>query len=103
MGIRTAMLAFAGAAVAAAVFVPSAHAAGGNADAAKACQQGGYAGLERTDGSTFGNAGACVSYAAGGGRLQAKGTDAASTTTTTAPTYEETPGEGDDGGEEGDA
>lgn len=41
---------------------------GGNSAAAKACQQGGYAGLVRSeDGSRFKNAGDCTSYAARGG------------------------------------
>ena len=35
--------------------------AGGNADAAHACQQGGYASLLGSDGTTFQNAGECMS------------------------------------------
>ena len=41
----------------------------GNSDAAKACQQGGYANLVGADGTQFANAGECVSYAARGGTL----------------------------------
>ena len=44
-------------------------------DAAKACQQGGWKHLYRTDGTGFKNQGDCVSYAAHGGTL--------TTTTTT--------------------
>lgn len=44
-------------------------AAGGNSDAAHACQKGGYLELFRTDGTGFDNTGACVSYAAHGGVL----------------------------------
>jgi hypothetical protein len=53
----------------AAVSLPTATAAapGGNNSAAKACQQGGYASLVRSDGSRFANVGECVSYAAHGG------------------------------------
>jgi hypothetical protein len=48
--------------------VAQVHAADpGNSDAAKACQQGGYLGLLGSDGTTFSNTGACVSYAARGG------------------------------------
>ena len=46
-------------------------AAGGNSAAAHACQKGGYATLQRTDGTLFNNVGACVSYAAQGGTLEA--------------------------------
>jgi hypothetical protein len=42
---------------------------GGNSDAARECQKGGYATLYRTDGSPFTNAGECTSYAAQGGVL----------------------------------
>ena len=38
-----------------------------NADAAHACNNGGYANLRRVDGSAFKNVGECVSYAAKGG------------------------------------
>jgi hypothetical protein len=41
----------------------------GNSDAAKACQQGGYANLVGADGTQFANTGECVSYAARGGTL----------------------------------
>ena len=44
-----------------------AAAAGGNAAAAHACQQGGYLGLVGSDGETFSNTGECVSFAAHGG------------------------------------
>jgi hypothetical protein len=40
---------------------------GGNSPAAHACQQGGYLSLVGSDGTTFDNVGACVSYAAHGG------------------------------------
>jgi hypothetical protein len=40
---------------------------GGNSAAAHACQQGGYLSLVGSDGTTFKNVGACVSYAAHGG------------------------------------
>src|SRR5579862_9889612 len=42
---------------------------GGNSAAALLCQQGGYANLMRTDGTSFSNTGQCVSYAAHGGQL----------------------------------
>jgi len=38
-----------------------------NSDAADACRNGGYASLNRTDGSSFNNVGECVSYGAHGG------------------------------------
>lgn len=41
-----------------------------NSDAAHACQKGGFLTLVRADGSTFRNAGDCVSYAAEGGELR---------------------------------
>ena len=44
---------------------------GGNSAAAHACQDGGYANLEGTDGTLFSNVGDCVSYAAHGGTLVA--------------------------------
>lgn len=44
---------------------------GGNSAAAHACQDGGYANLEGTDGTLFSNVGNCVSYAAHGGTLVA--------------------------------
>jgi hypothetical protein len=47
----------------------TAGAGGGNSDAAKACQQGGWQTLVRQDGTGFKNAGDCVSYAAQGGGL----------------------------------
>jgi hypothetical protein len=53
--------------VAACVFaVASASAGGGNSDAAKMCQKGGWQNYARADGTTFKNTGACVSYAAHG-------------------------------------
>ncbi len=52
--------------------VATATAGGGNSDAAKACQQGGWQNLVRQDGSGFKNTGDCVSYAAQGGVLMAK-------------------------------
>jgi hypothetical protein len=47
----------------------SALAGGGNSANAKLCQEDGWIGLMQTNGSTFANDGACVSYAAQGGRL----------------------------------
>jgi hypothetical protein len=44
-----------------------AYAGGGNSDAAHACQKNGYLNLHRSDGSSFKNTGACVSYFAQGG------------------------------------
>jgi hypothetical protein len=44
----------------------------GNSDAAHACQKGGWAGLQGTDGTVFANQDACVSYAALGGTLIAR-------------------------------
>ena len=54
---------------------------GGNADAAHLCQQGGYARLKGSDGTTLGNAGDCVRYAAHGGTIV--GVSACSVTSTT--------------------
>jgi len=45
------------------------HRPGGNSAGAKACQKKGYLNWVRSDGSAFRNTGACVSYAAHGGRL----------------------------------
>lgn len=56
------------------VGVSTAIAGGGNSDAAKLCQHDGWQQLIRTDGSTFRNTGDCVSYAARGGTMVAKGT-----------------------------
>jgi hypothetical protein len=42
----------------------------GNSAAAHACQQGGYANLQGTNGALFSNVDECVSYAAHGGILQ---------------------------------
>lgn len=50
------------------LFLP-AVAAGGNVDAARACQQGGYLSLQGTDGTTFKNVGECVSHVARGGAI----------------------------------
>jgi hypothetical protein len=44
-------------------------AAGGNPDAAHACQNGGYLRFQGIDGTTFTNVGQCVSYAAHGGTM----------------------------------
>ena len=41
----------------------------GNSDAAKLCQNGGFADYERADGTAFADEGACTSYAARGGTL----------------------------------
>lgn len=57
------------AALALTVGVSTASAGGGNSDAAKACQMGGWQNLMRQDGSGFKNEGDCVSYAAQGGAL----------------------------------
>ncbi len=43
--------------------------AGGNSDAAHACQGDGYQSLARSDGTSFENVGECVSYAAHGGQF----------------------------------
>src|SRR5262249_26266239 len=48
---------------------PSGFAGDGNSANAKLCQKHGWIGLVRTDGSTFADDGACVSYAAHGGTL----------------------------------
>ena len=45
---------------------------GGNSANAKKCQKGGWKTLIRSDGSSFKNQGACVSYAAQGGTLTPK-------------------------------
>lgn len=42
---------------------------GGNSDAAHACQQGGYASLQGSDGTLFKNAGECTAFAAHGGTI----------------------------------
>jgi hypothetical protein len=47
----------------------AASAGNGNSDAAHACQQGGYLSLVGDDGTTFSNVGACVSFAAHGGKF----------------------------------
>jgi hypothetical protein len=47
--------------------VPSAAHAQGNADAAHACQQGGYLSLTGLDGTHFKNAGQCTAFVARGG------------------------------------
>jgi hypothetical protein len=62
------------AAVALTVGIGTAAAGGGNSDAAKACQNGGWQNLVRQDGTGFSNQGDCVSYAAQGGVLKAKST-----------------------------
>jgi hypothetical protein len=51
------------------VVVGSPASAGPAEDAAHACQQGGYASLQGTDGTTFKNAGECVSFVARGGTI----------------------------------
>jgi hypothetical protein len=53
------------------LLVPAVAAAapGGNADAAHACQQGGFLDWTRDDGTAFKNAGQCASYVARGGTL----------------------------------
>jgi hypothetical protein len=47
----------------------TASAKGGNSDAAKRCQGNGFTNVLREDLSSFDTVGACVSYAARGGRL----------------------------------
>lgn len=59
-------------AVAASIGVVSASAAGGNSANAKLCQKGAWVNLVRSDGTTFANEEACVSYAAQGGTPMAK-------------------------------
>ena len=49
---------------------PAGADAGGNSANAHACQQGGWQHLFRSDGTSFANQGACVSYAARGGTLK---------------------------------
>jgi hypothetical protein len=44
-------------------------ASAGNSDAAHACQQGGYASLQGSDGTLFKNAGECTAFAARGGTI----------------------------------
>ena len=60
------------------VAVPSA-ALGSNADAARACQVGGYSSLQGTNGTTFKNAGECVSFVARGGTITGVTTNCAFT------------------------
>jgi hypothetical protein len=61
------------AALALTVGVATATAGGGNSEAAKACQKGGWQNFIRSeDGSSFKNQGDCVSYAAKGGTLTPK-------------------------------
>lgn len=55
-------------------FLPSIAAAQGNSEAARACQDGGYANLVGAGGETFANTGECVRFAANGG-VFADGTD----------------------------
>lgn len=55
------------------VGVGTAAAGGGNSDAAKACQKGGWQTLIRQDGTAFTNTGDCVSYGARGGALVPEG------------------------------
>jgi hypothetical protein len=57
------------AALAMTVGATSATAHNGNADAAHACQHGGWQNLVRSDGTAFDNQSDCVSYAAQGGTL----------------------------------
>jgi len=47
-----------------------ASAKGGNSEAAKACQGGGFQTMEGADGTAFTNAGECVSYVAKGGVIR---------------------------------
>ena len=49
--------------------LPAPAFADGNSDAAKACQKGGHALVQGTDGRTFANTGECVSFVARGGQL----------------------------------
>ena len=48
---------------------------GGNSANAKLCQKAGWTDLQRSDGTTFTNQGACVSYAAQGGTLEPQSPD----------------------------
>lgn len=66
VALLVAMFALAGAGVLAPVAGAN-HGPGGNSPAAKACQKGGYLSLVGSDGTTFKNVGACVSFAARGG------------------------------------
>lgn len=58
-----------GVALAITTFVAGQIAIGGNSDAAHACQQGGYASLQGSDGTLFKNAGECTAFAARGGTI----------------------------------
>jgi hypothetical protein len=49
----------------------TASAGGGNSGAAQTCQQGGYLTMQRSDGTSFKNAGDCVSYFADTNKLAA--------------------------------
>lgn len=53
---------------------PAAWAGGGNSANAKRCQKGGWMNLVRSNGTTFANQDACVSYGAKGGTLEPKPT-----------------------------
>ena len=55
-------------------FSSAVAAPGGNSANAKLCQKGGWEDLQRSNGTTFTNQGACVSYAAHGGTLEPKST-----------------------------
>jgi hypothetical protein len=55
--------------VAAVAATPAGAATGGNSANAKLCQKGGWQKVFRSDGSTFANQGACVSYGAKGNTI----------------------------------
>lgn len=71
MRLRTVVTVFGTLPVLAALMLAGGAAAanGGNSANAKLCQQGGWETLTRSDGSSFANTGACVSYAARGGEF----------------------------------
>lgn len=68
---RLALVAFCSAVVLAGAVTPAYAAEGGNADAAHACQQGGWEQWRQADQTPFTSVGECVSYAAQGGTLSA--------------------------------
>jgi len=70
--------------VAVSAVASGAGANGGNSGAAHACQHNGYRTLHRSDGSSFKNAGACVSYFARGGTGSASGSGSGAGCTVTA-------------------
>ena len=67
--MRKSQLVFVAGALALTIGVSTGAAADGSSDNAERCQNGGWAELERSDGTAFRNAGECISYAARGGVL----------------------------------